>query len=211
MKKTVLLIIYIISFLSLFAQNFSEPISREVIIIHKDSLTEADILIKKHNPTQKDNSPYYWYAANNIYFNYGGFSGHLLHGEYIVKAKDMRMLTKGYFKYGRKNGIWKNWYPNGKLKSETEWNDGIKNGKYLLYSTNGVLKEEGKFKKGKKHGIVKRYTINEVIEFKYKKGKLIISQNKIKTFFTKIGSKIKALFQKMKNKKKKQSKKSTKK
>ena len=52
----------------------------------------ADVKIDKVNPRVF----YHWYANGQIYSNQGGYSGNLLHGEYLEYAQSGKLLLKGF-------------------------------------------------------------------------------------------------------------------
>ncbi len=68
--------------------------------------------------------------------------------------------------------IYKEWYDNGQLRSESEMKNGIKNGKHKSYYPDGSLQAYGKFKDNKKNGTWRYYDENgkEIRKEKWKKG-----------------------------------------
>ena len=53
------------------------------------------------------------------------------------------VVEEGEFKEGRKIGVWKAYYPSGKLKSEITHDNGRPKGPYTTYYENGQIEEKG--------------------------------------------------------------------
>ncbi|NOZ47671.1 MAG: hypothetical protein GXO79_12955 [Chlorobi bacterium] len=62
------------------------------------------------------------------------------------------MITKGYFTKGIKEGIWKYWYSDGRLKMSSNWENGKLNGIYEQYNKAGVTINRILYKEGLKNG-----------------------------------------------------------
>ena len=52
-------------------------------------------------------------------------------------------MREGEYKGGKKHGPWKLYYPNGQLKSEATFHEGLYSGYYCSYHDNGTKKFEG--------------------------------------------------------------------
>ena len=97
-------------------------------------------LIKKHKPTcpsgteQMGDLPP---DARAMWCEYPTQRGRLSHGNYYKWRKDGGLEGDGEFYMGKKHGTWTEYYPNGKKKTETTWNNGAR------------VKEERFDKKGK--------------------------------------------------------------
>lgn len=52
-------------------------------------------------------------------------------------------MREGEYKNGKKHGPWKLYYPNGQLKSEATFHEGLYTGYYCSYHDNGAKKFEG--------------------------------------------------------------------
>ena len=74
---------------------------------------------------------------------------------------------------GKKQGLWNEFYPDGKLKAKGDYKDNLKEGKWIYFYPDGVVEQEGVFAKGKPEGIWKWYYPNGALlrEENYKKGK----------------------------------------
>jgi hypothetical protein len=97
-------------------------------------------------------SMYYWYSSFGIYCNQGGYTGNLLHGEYLEFDKNKKMITRGFFYYGLKGGTWYNWHSNGLILDFTNWKNGRKHGKYVKYLQDGSQEIIGNYKMNKFNG-----------------------------------------------------------
>jgi antitoxin component YwqK of YwqJK toxin-antitoxin module len=103
------------------------------------------------------------------------------HGAFINYFENGNTLSKGNYKYGKKDGIWSYYHENGNVRSETTYKNGKKTGIYTqYYRSNKVVELKGKFFKNKRVGEWNKYSQlgNLIKVFTYKNGKLI-SERKI--------------------------------
>ena len=70
-------------------------------------------------------------------------------GKLYDAYEDTIIYEGGYLK-GKKNGVGKEFYKNGKVKYEGEYLNGKRNGKGKKYDVNGLLEFEGEYLNGKK-------------------------------------------------------------
>lgn len=54
-------------------------------------------------------------------------------------------MREGEYVNGKKHGLWRLYYPNGQLKSEAWFHDGLYTGYYCSYHDNGAKKFEGRY------------------------------------------------------------------
>jgi hypothetical protein len=66
-------------------------------------------------------------------------------------------IEEGLYKNNRKTGLWINYYPNGKIKSEINFEDGKPGGSAKTYYENGKKQEEGTWKSNRWIGSYKTY------------------------------------------------------
>jgi len=66
------------------------------------------------------------------------------------------VVEEGVYADDLKIGVWKRYYPSGKLKSEITFENNRPIGKYTLYYENGVIEEQGNWQKSKNIGEFKR-------------------------------------------------------
>ncbi len=73
------------------------------------------------------------------------------------------------------DGLRKEYYPNGKLKSEINYRQAIRDGMCRLYYENGQMQAEGSYRDGLQEGTWRKYDKNGVLkaEETYKHGELI--------------------------------------
>jgi antitoxin component YwqK of YwqJK toxin-antitoxin module len=89
-------------------------------------------------------------------------------GRWIVKANPTKnpgytaasILEEGVYEDSRKEGLWKTYFPNGKLKSEITYERSRPKGAYTLYYDNGNIEEKGIWERTKNTGDFKRYHEN---------------------------------------------------
>lgn len=81
----------------------------------------------------------------------------------VYKAKGYPadvVAEEGEYTDGKKVGIWKLYYPSGKIKSEVEYKLGRPSGTFKSYYENGQIEEEGTWKNNSYQGGFKRYYEN---------------------------------------------------
>jgi len=98
-------------------------------------------------------------------------------GQWFIKAgpnhhegyRTGNLVEKGNYENGRKQGLWKKYYPNGRLKSEITYVNSRPKGPYTLYYDNGKVEEKGNWERTKNTGSFKRYHPNGKLaqEFKF--------------------------------------------
>lgn len=114
----------------------------------------------------REEKKYYWYKLNKIHTNFYDNSGKMLHGNYQkYKIRTLELVEKGTFYYGLKDGLWKKWYVNGRLKQKENWKKGVLHGKYITYNENGEKLIKGYYKNGKKDGIWIDFQKNDTIKY----------------------------------------------
>ena len=70
------------------------------------------------------------------------------------------LLSGLFLNTNAQNNVKKEYYPNGKLKSEIGFSDSLRDGEAKFYYENGNLKEERNYVNGRVEGIVKLYREN---------------------------------------------------
>jgi len=74
-------------------------------------------------------------------------------GEYIKEHYDSGMIKhEGHLINGKRNGLWKAYYENGVLWSESVYKNNFLNGPTRVYYSSGVMRYQGRFKNGKRVG-----------------------------------------------------------
>jgi len=147
--------------------------TRKITILKGDTTVVAGILADLKLETIQPGVFYYWYSNTGIYSNQGGFSGNVLHGDYLEYDQEGNLITKGYFNKGLKSGTWVYWYNSGARKLIIDYNEGVQEGSEFKYSEAGKLKYSAEFKAGEMHGIQNIFKTDSTIINKYRNGKLI--------------------------------------
>jgi antitoxin component YwqK of YwqJK toxin-antitoxin module len=127
----------------------------------------ADVKIEKVNPSVF----YYWYTNGQILVNQGGYSGNLLHGEYVEYSPYGHLILKGMFEKGVKSGSWTIWYPNGSIKEKIHYEAGVLEGKSIRYGQNGKMYYSANYKDGSLHGEMTKVERDTLYRVVYRKGK----------------------------------------
>ena len=66
-------------------------------------------------------------------------------------------LVKGQFKCGKRDGLWKSFFVNNRVKTIAYYKNGLYHGPYQIFHENGYVLESGHKKDGKTEGIVTYY------------------------------------------------------
>jgi hypothetical protein len=166
-------------FCNVFGTNFYEDKKEmEIVVTSIDSILKVHISTENKQIKTKVNNIYYWYAANHVFNNQGGYSGKLLIGEYRVFGKKGELLTFGNFKNGLKHGDWKYWNYNGQILKQESWRKGELNGTICEYTPEGKLYKRTSYRHGLKNGKEELFKADTVLVKKYKNGEIQIPKIK---------------------------------
>jgi hypothetical protein len=155
--------------------SYKDVDRRKIIVKTDDDIIEAEVYDGFDNKKIKDDRNYYWCDHNMIMSSVGGFTGELLHGDFLIQYRNYQIKEKGEFKFGLKCGIWKKWYETGKPKEVVKYKKGVASGPYTLYNSQGITIEKGNNKNGNKNGMISTFS-NDGVEtkVKYVKGQELI-------------------------------------
>lgn len=70
------------------------------------------------------------------------------------------IIEEGEYKDNRKQGLWKKYYPNGKIQNEITYRNNRPTGPYTVYYPNGQIEEQGEWKNNRNTGTFKRFYEN---------------------------------------------------
>lgn len=79
-----------------------------------------------------------------------------------------QVVEEGNYKNSRKMGLWKRFFPNGKVKDEITYVNSRPSGYYKTYYDNGQVQEEGSWKNNRNTGEFKRYHENGQVAQSFK-------------------------------------------
>jgi antitoxin component YwqK of YwqJK toxin-antitoxin module len=164
--------------------NNKQNSTREVELIYTDSTIVAGIYTKQEKIKTKYPLMYNWYFQEKLGQSQGDYWGYLLHGSYCVYDKKNRLIRKGDFKFGLKNGSWKSWYLNGILRINEAWENGMAQGCWNYYSPAGKLIKTVEYKKGQLSGKTIIYQGDSCIVRNYADGKEKIASKTKKKWFS---------------------------
>lgn len=124
------------------------------------------------------NDFYFWFKSGRIHNTQGSYYGKLLHGNYKIIDNDRHLLEEGFFKKGKKVGLWRSWYENGTLKSTWRKRFGFWNKAYALneFDVNGNSIKRGFESKGLFTGYQVENLGDSSIVTRYKKGIVLPNQ-----------------------------------
>ena len=64
------------------------------------------------------------------------------YSSYMVRSTLDVFGSEGYYKNGKKDGLWKYWYPEGQKSSEAHYKDGTLMGPHIIWHENGQMKNK---------------------------------------------------------------------
>jgi antitoxin component YwqK of YwqJK toxin-antitoxin module len=125
---------------------------------------------------------YVWHRNGQLRSTKGDYSGNILHGSYQEFDKSGKMLEKGVYYYGTKDGEWKSWNRNGEIIKVETWNRGFLK-KRLNYDLSKCIVENYKQNKLDGPRIIFNNNHKDSVEH-YRKGVLIVKNKRsFKTIF----------------------------
>lgn len=199
-KKNIVLIVFLLSNLIVFSQDFKgyefiELAGYEYAEFTKNGITnkmngnfsittrnkKGDIItieIKRFNKGKKTGE---WITYRNLF---GGlklsfvanYKDNILEG-YYFESDNHTFSKKGFYKKGKKHGYWK--HSENETYENINYKNGLKCGKYSSEDPLSDEKINGHYKKGKKDGLwtIEDTSTGEITREIYKNGKLISSSN----------------------------------
>lgn len=87
---------------------------------------EAHVMHDRGTFHPKDSLVYYWYKDQQVHSTQGGAGDVLLDGPYREYYPDGQIKTTGEFRKGLKHGEWRTWATDGRLSTVEEWRNGKK-------------------------------------------------------------------------------------
>lgn len=175
-------LLMLISFsLSLQAQKpYRDFDRRRVFVKTEETIVEAEVYDGAEEKTPSPDKIYYWFDHNMIMSSKGGYTGELLHGVFEVQYRNYQLKEQGKFKFGLKDGAWRQWNQMGALKEYVNYKNGEVHGGYMLYDSVGRLSEKGQYDKaGRKSGTICFYKADGTSEKKRFKNGIEQSRDKV--------------------------------
>lgn len=159
--------------------SYKDIDKRKVLVKTDDDVIEAAVYDGFETKRILPDRNYYWFDHSMIMSTRGGFTGELLHGEFLVQYRNYQIKEQGNFKYGLKHGAWKSWYENGLPKNFATYKKGLLHGRYTEFDGKGKKIEEGKYVKGVKTGVAKQYDADgKQAKKQYKNGEEVVPKGK---------------------------------
>jgi antitoxin component YwqK of YwqJK toxin-antitoxin module len=155
-------------------QEWYDNGNKKCIIKYKnDKLAE---LVKTYAYNGKEIPTEIYYTLQERYSDNKYKPGTIPDGYYISWDYDSTK-TEGYYMYELKNGAFKEYYKNGKLKLSGIYSYGKKDGEFLIYHSNGQPESIDHYIKDTRDGNCKQYSRNGRLlsEYNYKNGKITSS------------------------------------
>jgi len=144
--------------------------TRKVSLFRGDTSIVAGILSDARIDKVEPEVYYYWYGHENINANQGGYSGHLLDGEYLEYGPSGKLLLKGTYDKGMRTGQWIYWYKAGAIRETREYEDGLLEGRTIRYSPDGKIIYSAEYRHHILHGEMTTVMNDTLYMIKYRKG-----------------------------------------
>ncbi|MEQ8358195.1 MAG: hypothetical protein RH860_01825 [Cytophagales bacterium] len=160
---------------ALVAQNFNDAqLKRKITIDNDTAVIKAEVLIEHSANFKINNNLWYCSFANNkINHIQGAIIGQPLEGNYEYFDANNKLIEKGEYLHGLKNGPWKSWDAKGNLISVENYSRGLKNGESIYYDEKGGISESIQFRSGLKHGNQIIASETKTIHIQYRKGEIV--------------------------------------
>lgn len=131
---------------------------------------------------------YSWYSGNEIHSTQGGYSGRLLHGEFLAYYPTRGLKQNGIYDHGLKSGKWTFWRENGTLESVLLYRKGIAEGRFVRYDSLGHASELGKYRNGVLHGRLLRYISMDGMQVTHYNKGIVIKQkaSRVSVLFSRV-------------------------
>lgn len=97
------------------------------------------------------------YDENGLKTGYWVIKGHMVNA---TKYKPDQKIEEGRYEANKREGLWKKYHTNGKLKSEITYVSNRPHGPYKLYYPSGNIEEQGNWVRQHNTGDFKRYHKN---------------------------------------------------
>ncbi len=126
----------------------------EVILRTSEGTIRTWVSARGKRISPKSDRFYYGYYLNGLFCKQGELQGKPLNGEFHRYDLKDNILESGQFRYGLKDGLWRQLTPDGTLTETCEYQKGLLNGQRMIYK-NGKPDLKEKYRKGKLIGKLK--------------------------------------------------------
>lgn len=107
-----------------FNTNAEKPLTHSATTEENGRVYQYSIIYQEFSIKAKPKVTYYWHRNGQLHSTSGDYSGNILHGISQEFDKSGRMLEKGSYYYGAKDGLWKSWDRNGNIICLEQWTRG---------------------------------------------------------------------------------------
>lgn len=101
------------------------PFVHSVISEENGRVFQYSVVFQEVNIKTNSHITYYWHRNGQLRSTSGDYSGNILHGNSQEFDKSGRMLEKGTYYYGTKDGEWKSWNRKGEIIKLEKWKRGF--------------------------------------------------------------------------------------
>jgi len=101
------------------------PFIHSVVSEENGRVYQYSVIFQEISLKTNSKVTYYWHRNGQLRSTRGDYSGNILHGNYQEFDKSGRLLEKGMYHYGTKDGEWKSWSKNGEISKLEQWDKGF--------------------------------------------------------------------------------------
>lgn len=100
------------------------------------------------------------FDENGLKTGFWVIKGHMVNA---TKYKPDQRIEEGNYVANKREGLWKKYHTNGKLKSEITYENNRPYGPYKMYYQSGILEEQGNWVEQRNTGVFKRFHPNGAV------------------------------------------------
>ncbi|HLN74517.1 MAG TPA: hypothetical protein VK205_14590 [Prolixibacteraceae bacterium] len=154
------------------------PFTHSVTLENKDRVYQFSVIYQEINIRKNSHITYYWLRNGQLQTTIGDYAGNIVHGDYQEFSKSGKMLEKGTFIYGKKDGEWRSWNKNGEIIKLEQWRKGFLK-KRWSYDPSKRTIESYERNQINRRRIINNDRTKNMVEH-YRKGILVDNSKKIK-------------------------------
>lgn len=132
-----------------YSASAEKPLTHSATTEENGRVYQYSIVYQEFSIKAKPSVTYFWHRNGQLHSTSGDYSGNVLHGISQEFDKSGRLLEKGSYYYGVKDGTWKSWDKNGKIIRLEKWDRGYISWRKSFEGTRYILEN---FRKNQLNG-----------------------------------------------------------
>lgn len=160
----------------LFAAQGETPFVHSVNSEENGRVYQYSVIFQEMKFKKNSLVTYFWHRNGQLRSTSGDYSGNILHGSFQEFDKSGKMLEKGTYYFGAKDGEWKSWNRDGVIIKLEKWNRGFLHQR-IRYNLPGFVLEKYKHNQLNFRRIVLNNNEKDSVEH-YRNGKIVVPNKK---------------------------------